>query len=162
MARLIVRRPVDCAALVRGAVADLDRVVAESGARIVVEQLPTVLGDPGQLAQVFQNLLANALKFVEPDVTPQVRVSAERMGRAWCFSVEDNGIGIPEVHRERVFLMFKRLHGRSEYPGTGIGLALCRKIVSRFGGRMWLDGKEAHGSVFRFTVPDLETPAREV
>jgi signal transduction histidine kinase len=83
------------------------------------------------------------------------------MGRAWCFSVADNGIGIPPVHRERVFLMFKRLHGRSEYPGTGIGLALCHKIVTRFGGRIWLEGETAQGTVFRFTVPDPAPLAQE-
>jgi signal transduction histidine kinase len=157
----LVRRPVDCGVLVRATVGDLDRVVTESGARIEIEELPTVLGDPAQLAQVFQNLLSNALKFIEPDVAPVVRVSAERMGRAWCFSVADNGIGIPPVHRERVFLMFKRLHGRSEYPGTGIGLALCHKIVTRFGGRIWLEGETAQGTVFRFTVPDPAPLAQE-
>ena len=151
----LVRRPVDCGVLVRTSLGDLDRVVTETGARVAVDELPTVLGDPAQLAQVFQNLLSNALKFIEPDVAPVVRVSAERMGRAWCFSVADNGIGIAPVHRERVFLMFKRLHGRSEYPGTGIGLALCHKIVTRFGGRIWLEGETAQGTTIRFTVPDL-------
>ena len=148
------RRPVDCGALVRNALADLDGVVATSGAKVVVGELPIVNGDPAQLAQVFQNLVSNALKFVTQDVPCEVRVSAERLGEAWCFSVQDNGIGIAEEHQERIFLMFKRLHGRSEYPGTGIGLALCHKIVSRFGGRIWVEGESGHGSVFRFTVPD--------
>jgi light-regulated signal transduction histidine kinase (bacteriophytochrome) len=149
-----LRRRVDCGVLVRGALADLDRVVAESGALIVVDELPVVDGDPGQLALVFQNLLANALKFVSDDRPAEIRVRAERSGAAWCFSVEDNGIGVPEVHRQRIFMMFKRLHGRSEYPGTGIGLALCHKIVDRLGGRIWLEGMPDHGSVFRFTLPD--------
>lgn len=151
----LVRRPVDCGVLVRTSVADLDRVVTESGAHVTIDELPTVLGDPAQLAQVFQNLLSNALKFIEAGGAPVVRVSAERMGRGWCFSVSDNGIGIAPVHRERIFLMFKRLHGRTEYPGTGIGLALCHKIVTRFGGRIWLEGDAAEGTVVRFTVPDL-------
>lgn len=150
----IIRRPVDCDVLVAAALADLDVVVVESGATVVVGELPTVVGDPGQLAQLFHNLLSNALKFVGADVSAEVRVSAERVDGAWCFSVEDNGIGIAEAHRARIFLMFKRLHGRAEYPGTGIGLALCHKIVSRFGGRIWLEGRSGPGTIFRFTVPD--------
>lgn len=149
------RRPVDCGVLVRAALADLDGVVNESGAKVVVGQLPIVEGDPAQLAQVFQNLLANALKFIARDVPAEVTVSAERAGEAWCFSVKDNGIGIAAEHRERIFLMFKRLHGRSEYPGTGIGLALCHKIVSRFGGRIWVADGSGPGSDFCFTVPDV-------
>jgi light-regulated signal transduction histidine kinase (bacteriophytochrome) len=150
----VIRRPVDCGLVVRGALADLAVAITESGATVVVEDLPTVTGDPGQLAQVFENLLANALKFMPPDRAPEIRVSAERDGAAWCFAVEDNGIGIDEMHRARIFMMFKRLHGRAEYPGTGIGLALCHKIVSRLGGRICMDGRAGEGSVFRFTVPD--------
>ncbi len=157
----IIRRSVDCGVLVAAALADLDVVVVESGATVVVEELPTVIGDPGQLAQLFHNLLSNALKFVAPGGSAEVRVSAERVGNAWCFSVEDNGIGIAEAHRARIFLMFKRLHGRAQYPGTGIGLALCHKIVSRFGGKIWLEGRSGGGTVFRFTVPD-EAPSEVV
>lgn len=153
---MLVRRRVDCASLVRSALADLDRVIVESGAVVVVDELPVIEGDSGQLALLLQNLLSNALKFVAPDVRPEIRVSAARDIDAWCFTVEDNGIGIAEVHRDRIFLMFKRLHGRSEYPGTGIGLALCHKIVTRLGGRIWLDGDAKHGSAFHFTLPDDE------
>jgi PAS domain S-box-containing protein len=153
---VLVRRPVDCAALVRSTLAALDRVIVESGATVVVDELPTIEGDPGQLAILLQNLLSNALKFIAPDVRPVIRISAARDIDAWCFSIEDNGIGIAEIHRDRIFLMFKRLHGRSEYPGTGIGLALCHKIVARIGGRIWLDGDAAHGTTFHFTVPDVE------
>jgi PAS domain S-box-containing protein len=150
----VIRRPVDCTVLVHSTLADLDVAITESGASVIVDDLPTVTGDPGQLAQVFQNLLSNALKFMPDDRPPVIRVSAERAGAAWCFAVEDNGIGIDEMHRARIFMMFKRLHGRADYPGTGIGLALCHKIVSRFGGRIWLEGRAGDGSVFRFTVPD--------
>lgn len=158
---VLARRRVDPAALVRSALADLDRVIVESGAIVVVDELPVIEGDPGQLAILFQNLLSNALKFVAPGVRPVIRVSAARDIDAWRFTVEDNGIGIAEVHRDRIFLMFKRLHGRSEYPGTGIGLALCHKIVTRLGGRIWLEGDVEHGSAFHFTLPDVE-PAKEL
>lgn len=150
----LVRRPVDCRALVRAALADLDVAITESGATVSLDDLPTITGDPAQLAQVFQNLLTNALKFVPVGRAPEVRISAERSGPAWCFKIEDNGIGIDEVHRARIFMMFKRLHGRAEYPGTGIGLALCQKIVSRFGGQIWMEGRPGGGSTFCFTVPD--------
>jgi PAS domain S-box-containing protein len=159
----LVRRRVDCQKLVQSALADLDRVVVESGAQVTVEELPVVEGDSGQLALLFQNLLSNALKFVAEDVPPVIRVSAVRTGDAWCFTVADNGIGIPEVHRDRVFVMFKRLHGRSEYPGTGIGLALCHKIVNRLGGKIWLETAAAGpGSVLRFTLPDAVAPTEQV
>jgi PAS domain S-box-containing protein len=156
-----VRRQVDCGILVRAAVADLERAMGDSGATIEVGDLPIVDGDPGQLSQLFQNLLSNALKFVAPDVPARVRVTAHRQGDAWSFSVTDNGIGIAAVHRDRVFLMFKRLHGRAQYPGTGIGLALCHKIVTRFGGRIWLAEDTEVGCEFLFTVPDL-APVGEV
>lgn len=152
-----VRRQVDCDSLVRLAVADLEQAIGGSGASIEVGELPVVEGDPGQLSQLFQNLLSNALKFVAPDVPARVRVTARRTDDAWCFSVADNGIGIAPAHRERVFLMFKRLHGRAQYPGTGIGLALCHKIVTRFGGRIWLADDTEQGCEFLFTVPDLPT-----
>src|SRR5688500_15802825 len=128
-----VRRSVDCSVLLSGVMADLDGVVSDVGAVVDVGELPVLLTDPGLLAQVFQNMLANALKFVAPGVGPVVAVSAQRVGPDWQFSVQDNGIGVADEHRERIFLMFKRLHGRSEYPGTGIGLALCQKIVTRLG-----------------------------
>ncbi len=159
---LLVRRRVDCNKLVHFALADLDRIVVDSGAEVVVDDLPVVEGDAGQLALLFQNLLSNALKFVAEGVAPKIRVSADRSGDAWQFTVEDNGIGIPEVHRERIFLMFKRLHGRSEYPGTGIGLALCYKIVNRRGGRIWLEAGAVSGSVLRFTLPDAEVMSEQV
>jgi PAS domain S-box-containing protein len=154
-ASAVIRRPVDVAALLVSALADLELAITVSGGSVSVGDLPTVTGDPGQLAQVFQNLLSNALKFVAPGQVPHVKVSAERDGQAWCFAVQDDGIGIDAAHRARIFLMFKRLHGRAEYPGTGIGLALCHKIVTRFGGRIWIeDPAVGGGSVFRFTLPD--------
>jgi PAS domain S-box-containing protein len=157
-----VRRRVDCGTLVRSAVADLKLVIGDSGATVEVGALPVVDGDPGQLSLLFMNLLSNALKFVAPDVPARVRVNAERWPDSWCFSIVDNGIGIATAHRERVFLMFKRLHGRSQYPGTGIGLALCQKIVTHFGGRIWLAEGSEKGCEFLFTIPDLVPPSETV
>lgn len=148
-----VQRLVQCEAVLRDVMTDLSGVVAETGASIVIGKLPVLVSDPGLLAQVFQNLLANALKFTEEGDPPEVAVSALRVGDMWQFSVRDNGIGIAEAHRERIFLMFKRLHGRSAYPGTGIGLALCEKVVSRLGGRMWVESEVGLGSTFHFSVP---------
>ncbi len=158
----LIRRRVDTGAVLRSTVADLDVAIGETGAVVVVDDdLPVVNGDPAQLSLVFHNLMSNALKFVRPDMIARVRVSAVRGEGEWCFSIEDNGIGIAEMHRTRIFLMFKRLHGRHDYPGTGIGLALCYKIVSRLGGRIWLEDRtdSGTGSVFRFTVPD-DAPTR--
>jgi PAS domain S-box-containing protein len=149
-----LHRPVDCAEVLRGVLSDLSGVASDAGATVVVGDLPVLASDPGLLAQVFQNLLTNALKFVAPGVAPAVSVSAEQSGSEWQFTVKDNGIGIADEHRERIFLMFRRLHGRSEYPGTGIGLALCQKIVSRLEGRLWVESEPGCGATFHFTVPD--------
>jgi signal transduction histidine kinase len=108
-----------------------------------------------QLESLFANLVSNAVKFrgAEP---PRVRVSAVKDGRAWQFSVVDNGIGIEPQHAERVFDVFQRLHARREYAGTGIGLSICKRVVQRHGGRIWVEPAEGGGSVFRFTIPDVE------
>jgi len=143
--------PVDTAAVFQAALANLRNAVGESGAEVVAGELPTVLGDEVQLMQLFQNLISNAIKFRggEP---PRVRVQARRQGREWVFSVRDNGIGIGEEYRERIFVIFQRLHGREEYSGTGIGLALCKKIVERHGGKIWVESELGRGSTFSFTL----------
>jgi signal transduction histidine kinase len=145
-------RPVDTQALVGSVLDDLEAAVEEADARIEAADLPTVLGDRLQLRQVFQNLIANALKFRR---APGVRVwvEAERAGAAWAFTVADDGIGIPAGHRERVFEMFQRLHGRDDYEGTGIGLAICRKIVEHHGGAIAAHERTGGGTVFRFELP---------
>jgi signal transduction histidine kinase len=112
-----------------------------------------VEGDPQQLVQLFQNLIGNAVKFVAPGVRPHVVVSAKRAGAAWRFSIEDNGIGIEPRHLERVFGMFQRLHTRDEFEGTGIGLAIARKVVERHGGWISAAPREAGGTCFEFTLP---------
>ena len=145
---------VDCNALVERARADLARVIEESGAEITAGELPTVHADAGLLLLVFQNLIGNAIKF-RADAAPVIRLDAERDGEFWRFRCADNGIGIDPEYEERIFVLFQRLHPRTQYEGTGIGLAMCRKIVEYHGGRMWLDTEPdgESGSTFSFTLP---------
>ena len=117
--------------------------------------LPTVHSDPGQLVQLFQNLVANALKFRRGE-PPRVTIDCVRADGAWRFSVEDNGIGIEPEYRERVFAIFQRLHGRDTHPGTGIGLAICHRIVERHGGRIWIESADGPGVRFVFTFPAFD------
>jgi signal transduction histidine kinase len=112
-----------------------------------------VRGDATQLLQLFQNLLANAIKFRRAGEPPLVRLSAQAIDDGWRFEVRDNGIGIAAEYFERIFVLFQRLHGRGEYPGTGIGLALCKKIVERHGGRIGVESELGRGSTFWFTLP---------
>ena len=116
--------------------------------------LPTVQGDPAQLVQLFQNVIGNAVKFVAPGVRPYVTVRAEDEGGIWRFTIEDNGIGIEPRHAERVFGMFQRLHTRDQFEGTGIGLAIARKVVERHGGEISAAPREQGGSRFTFTLPE--------
>ncbi len=127
--------------------------IRKSGAQVDRDDLPQVRGDARMLAQVFQNLIGNAIKFQRPGATPRVTVSARRQGAEWWVSVQDNGIGIDKEHLEAVFLMFKRLHGADAYPGTGVGLALCRKIVQLHRGRLWVESKPGEGSTFFVALP---------
>jgi PAS domain S-box-containing protein len=143
--------PTDCARVMDQAVANLRKRIEETGAVVTRDALPTVPGDRTQLEQLFQNLIGNALKFCRQP--PRVHVGAARRGADWLFTVRDNGIGIAPEHRERIFLIFQRLHGRHEYPGTGIGLAVCKKVVERHGGRIWVESQPGQGSSFSFTLP---------
>jgi hypothetical protein len=143
---------VSCVDAMDLALANLDARVAESGAAIECHPLPSVSGDLVQLTRLFQNLVGNSIKYRHADRAPAVSVSATRTDREWLFSVKDNGIGIDPQYAERVFGIFKRLHGRDN-PGTGMGLAICRKIVSNHGGRIWLESVEGEGATFLFTLP---------
>lgn len=126
--------------------------IEENRALITNDELPTVYADSTQLMQLFQNLIANAIKFKGAE-TPHVHISAKDLGHEWLFSVKDNGIGIDKKYEEKVFVIFKRLHTRKEYPGTGIGLAVCKRIVNRHGGRIWFESELNKGTTFYFTIP---------
>jgi signal transduction histidine kinase len=149
--------PVNGNAVLKQALANLQTAVEESGAVVTSSPLPTVLADEGQLVQLFQNLIANAVKFHGP-AKPLIHIQAEVNGTVCTFSVRDNGIGIDPQFAERIFVIFQRLHTREEYAGTGIGLAICRKIVERHAGRIWMESEPPvngirSGAVFLFTLP---------
>jgi PAS domain S-box-containing protein len=171
-------QPTDATAVCQAVIKDLEIAITDAGATIVCDPLPTVLADPWQLHQLFQNLIGNAIKFrgAEPPVV-HVSVCAKDDGEStmddgrstmddahrtsniahrtsgWVFSVRDNGIGMEPRFFERIFVIFQRLHNRSEYPGTGIGLAVCKKIVERHGGRIWVESAPGQGTTFYFTLP---------
>jgi len=144
--------PIDCAQVLDSVVRDLQLSIAESGAQITCSTMPTVVGDATQLSQVFQNLLANAIKF-RGAAPPAIDVRCEATDHAWRFSVSDNGIGIAPEYYERIFVLFQRLHGWRNYPGTGIGLAICKKIIERHGGDISVRSAPGQGSTFTFTIP---------
>ncbi|HEY4997824.1 MAG TPA: ATP-binding protein, partial [Usitatibacter sp.] len=123
-----------------------------SGAVVTHDPMPMVLADASQLAQIFQNLIGNAMKFRGGEST-RIHVGAETREQVWVFTVRDNGIGLDPQYSDRIFMMFQRLHNKAEYPGTGIGLAICKKIVERHGGRIWVDSRPGGGSTFGFTLP---------
>jgi signal transduction histidine kinase len=143
----------DCQAALDVALVNLKAAVQEASAVVSHDALPVVRADPTQLMQLLLNLLSNAIKF-RSTAPPIIHVGAKRQNGHWVVSVKDNGIGIEPKYSERVFAVFQRLHTRTEYPGTGIGLAICKKIVERHGGRIWVDSEPGKGSTFSFTIPD--------
>lgn len=147
-----VFEPVDCNGLLEEVLSNLRVAVEESRAVVTHDPLPTVMADGRQLGQLFQNLISNAIKF-RGEGPPRVYVSAEQRTGEWLFSVRDNGIGVDPQYAERIFVIFQRLHNREEYPGTGIGLAICKKIVERHGGRIWVASQAGQGTTFYFTLP---------
>ena len=149
--------PVDMERVLATALHNLGHAIADAGARVTHDPLPTIQGDDGQLVQLLQNLVGNAIKFHGPAV-PVVHVSARAGEREWIFAVTDNGVGIDPQYFDRIFVIFQRLHARESYPGTGIGLALCKRIVEGHGGRIWVDSAPRRGSTFCFALPAPETP----
>jgi signal transduction histidine kinase len=146
------RQRVELRPLLDAALRDLDEVVLESGAEIEIGELPAVTVEPSLLRTVFQNLLSNAIKVHGPE-PPRIRIGSERDGDEWTISVADNGIGVEPQYAERIFVVFQRLHGRSAYPGTGIGLAMARKVIEHHSGRIWLDTDFSPGTRIWFTLP---------
>jgi PAS domain S-box-containing protein len=148
----VTRENVDCNAVLEGVVQSLTAAIQETGAVVNYAALPTVWADHPQIAQVFQNLIGNAIKF-RKEAPPELAVRAEKSGRSWLFSVSDNGIGIAPEYAENIFVVFQRLHARTEYPGNGIGLAICKKIIEHYDGRIWVESRVGQGSTFKFTLP---------
>lgn len=145
-------RATECRAVVEEALKNLQAAVQESGAVVNWNGLPVVIADPSQLAQVFQNLIANAIKFHGSE-TPVIQIAAEKKDNEWVLTVSDNGIGIPAESWQDVFVIFRRLHTRTEYAGNGIGLSICKKIIERHGGELWIEAQAKPGCLFKFTLP---------
>ncbi|MBW4491546.1 MAG: response regulator [Oscillatoria princeps RMCB-10] len=145
--------PADCLTVLTEALANLQEEIAASGASITCSELPTVLANKAQLVQLFQNLISNAIKFRRPEIPPVIKISAEALNLSeWTIGVHDSGIGIEPQNFERIFLIFERLHSQREYPGTGIGLAICKKIVEQHGGRIWVESQPGVCTTFYFTL----------
>ncbi len=145
---------VDCNKVVEQTLTNLRASIEENGAFVNTETLPTVKANQLQLNQLFQNLISNAIKFKKDGVPPVVNISAKHAGDEWLFTVSDNGIGIDKEFSDKIFVIFQRLHNNSEYPGTGIGLAICKRIIEKLGGHLWVESVPGEGSTFNFTIPD--------
>jgi light-regulated signal transduction histidine kinase (bacteriophytochrome) len=145
-------KPVALEAPLRRALFNLRAGIEEAGAAVTYDPLPTVQGDEVQLGQLLQNLVGNSLKFRSNSV-PRIHVGVKDSASEWILEVRDNGIGIEPQYFERIFMVFQRLFNKGEYPGTGIGLAICKKVVERHGGRIWVESRPGDGSSFHFTLP---------
>jgi PAS domain S-box-containing protein len=146
--------------IVNDALTLLESSIHDSGGQVTCGPLPEIMGDRSQLVQLIQNLIGNGLTY-HGDKPPHIHISAERSGEEWIFSVRDNGIGIDPKYYEQIFEIFKRLHDQKDYPGTGIGLAVCRRVVNRHGGKIWVKSKPGHGSTFHFTIPERTEQTNE-
>jgi signal transduction histidine kinase len=147
--------PVKSEAILDEVIDSLQVVIAENGARVTHDPLPEIVADPHQLGQILQNLIANAIKF-RGEEPPRIHVSAQTMDDDWLFSVTDNGIGIEPAYQKRIFVIFQRIHGRSQYEGSGIGLAVCKRIAERHGGTIWVDSRTGAGSTFYFSIAKVK------
>lgn len=144
---------VDFQAILQELLTDLDATIRESKADIFIDNLPSLPAYPIELRQLFQNLVSNAVKFRRAGIAPKIKITAKEENGHWVFSVMDNGIGIEEQFRQKIFVIFQRLHPKSKYEGTGIGLAQCKKIAELHGGKIWVESKPNQGSIFNFTIP---------
>jgi len=144
--------PVDCDVIIHEVLDDLGNAISQAQAVITTDQLPVITGYPTEIKQLFQNLIINAIKFRKKDVAPQITVSVASLEDHWQFAVKDNGIGIEEQHKEKVFMIFQRLHTKVAYEGSGIGLAHSKKIVEIHGGKIWIDSVFGEGTTFNFTI----------
>ena len=149
--------PVDLGTILSNALNNLQLVIQETRASVTCDQLPVVLADETQMTQVFQNMINNAIKFRREGVTPEIQISVAPHDGMWRVAIRDNGIGIPQEYYSKIFVLFERLHRRDTYPGTGLGLALCKRIIERHGGRIWLESEVGVGSTFFFTVPAVHS-----
>ncbi|CAD0226047.1 Histidine kinase response regulator hybrid protein [Planktothrix agardhii] len=145
--------PTDCQEILRKSLADLHSIIENSLAIVTYEKLPILMADRIQLGQLFQNLIANGIKYQSPNIQPKIVISVQEKPEEWLFRVEDNGIGIKPENFDRIFQVFQRLHTNQEYPGTGVGLAICKKIIERHQGRIWLESEWQIGTTFNFTLP---------
>ena len=143
----------DANEVIKTTMADLSGAIADTNAQITADPLPLLRVSSTHLQQLFQNLIGNAIKYRSLERSPAVHLAAERHDGYWTFTVTDNGIGIEPEYKENIFELFKRLHNNDEYSGTGIGLAICRRIVDRYHGRIWVESKPGQGSTFHFTLP---------
>ena len=148
--------PTDCQEILRKSLADLHSIIENSLAIVTCEKLPILMADRIQLGQLFQNLIANGIKYQSPNIQPKIVISVQEKPEEWLFRVEDNGIGIKPENFDRIFQVFQRLHTNQEYPGTGVGLAICKKIIERHQGRIWLESEWQIGTTFYFTLPKLD------
>jgi signal transduction histidine kinase len=146
------RQQTDCNLVLQSVIANLHPLIQESGARVIYANLPTLMANRSELLQLFQNLIGNAIKF-RSSAPPEIRISAEDKTGEWIMSVADNGIGIAPEHAETVFVIFRRLHTHEEYPGSGIGLAICKRIVEEQGGHIWVESQPGKGAKFNFILP---------
>jgi light-regulated signal transduction histidine kinase (bacteriophytochrome) len=147
--------PIDMNSVIDETLANLHLAISDSGASVIHDFLPVVMADHSQFVQVFQNLIGNAIKFRRDDPL-RIHVSAGKIGDEWVFSVKDNGMGIEPQYFERIFVLFERLHAGETYQGAGIGLALCKRIIARLGGRIWVESNPGKGSTFYFTLKGVE------
>jgi len=150
--RSALRSAIDCNEILRTVIVELEVSIKESDAVITSTVLPIVMGNEIELKQLFQNLISNAIKFRKKNVAPRITITAEEKNTEYLFTITDNGIGIPEKYKDKVFIIFQRLHNTDEYPGTGIGLATCKKIVALHNGKIWVESKQGVGSNFFFTI----------